>query len=73
MKLNLEKNEIKESESYPNVSFMSTDHFERGKPPTKSAICTIKRHERRKSSGMIFIRKNKKQISDTSKTSQILN
>ena len=48
MMLDLEKNKNKESESYPNVSLMSTDHFEREKNPTKSAICTIKRHERRK-------------------------
>ena len=48
MMLNLEKYENKESESYPGVSFMSTDHFEREKTHTKRAICTIKRHERRK-------------------------
>ena len=48
MMLNLEIYENKESESYPNVSFMSMDHFEREKTHTKSAICTIKHHERRK-------------------------
>ena len=48
MTLNLQKDETKESESYPVVSFMSTDNFEREKTLTKSAICTIKRHERRK-------------------------
>ena len=49
MMLDVQKNEKKERESYPNVSFMSTDHnFEREKTLTKSAICTIKRHERRK-------------------------
>ena len=48
MMLDLQKNENKESESYPNVSFMPTDNFEREKTLTKSAICTIKRHERRK-------------------------
>ena len=31
MMLDLQKNETKESESYPNVSFMSTDNFEREK------------------------------------------
>ena len=64
MMLDLQKNETKESESYPNVSFMSTDNFEREKILSKRAICTIKRHERRR---------NRIQISDTSKTSQILN
>jgi len=48
MMIDLHKNETKESESYPNVSFMSTDSFEREKTLSKSAICTIKRHERRK-------------------------
>ena len=48
MMLDLQKNENKESESYPNVSFLSTGNFEREKTLTKSAICTIKRHERRK-------------------------
>ena len=48
MMLNLEKYENKESESYPGVSFMSTDHFERERTHAKSAICTIKRHERKK-------------------------
>ena len=48
MMLDLQRNENKESESYPNVSSMPTDNFEREKNLTKSAICTIKRHERRK-------------------------
>ena len=48
MMLNLQKNENRESESYPNVSFMSTVNFEREKTLTKSAICTIKSQERRK-------------------------
>ena len=73
MMLDLEKNENKESESYPNVSSMSTDHFEREKSLTKSAICTIKRHERRKKLRRDIYQINRKQISDISKTSQILN
>ena len=49
MMLDLEKkNKNKEGESYPDVSLMSTSHFEREKTPTKSAIGTIKRYERRK-------------------------
>ena len=39
MMLDLQKNENKESESYPNVSFMPMDNFEG---------MTLKRHERRK-------------------------
>lgn len=35
MMLDLQKNETKESKSYPNVSFMSTDNFEREKPLIK--------------------------------------
>jgi len=76
MMLDVQKNEKKERESYPNVSFMSTDHnFEREKTLTKSAICSIKRHERRKKlrRDIYLKKKNRIQISDTSKTSQILN
>ena len=53
MMLDLQKNENRESECYPVVSFMSTVSFEREKTLTKSAICTIKRHERSKSLGAI--------------------
>ena len=74
MMLDLQKNENEESESYPNVHYMSTDNFQRGKTLTKSAICTIKRHERRKKLRRdIYQKKNRIQRSDTSKTSEILN
>ena len=53
MMLDLQKNENRGSESYPIVSFMSTVNFEREKTLTKSAICTIKHHGRRKSLGAI--------------------
>ena len=48
MMLEVQENANKESESYPKGLFMSTVNFEREKTLTKSAICTIKRHERGK-------------------------
>ena len=68
MMLDLHKNETKESESYPNVSFMSRDNFEREKPLIKAPSVLSKPMTGKKSLGAIFSRK-KKQISDTSKTS----
>ncbi len=47
MLLDIKKDQNKESESYPNVSFMSTVHTKREGVP-KRAICTKKRNERRK-------------------------
>ena len=75
MMLDLQKNETKECESYPNVSFMSTDNFEREKHRIKAPSALSNAMKGEKSLGAIFIgkKKNRIQISDTSKTSQILN
>ena len=73
MMLDLQKIENREIECYPVVSFMSTVSFEREKTLTKSSICTIKRHERSKSLGAIFIRKKQDTNKRYIKTSQILN
>ena len=55
--LDLQKNENKESESYPNVTFMSSDNFERKRLSLKapSAVSYVMKGE--KSLGAIFIRK----------------
>jgi len=47
MMLNVQKEQNKESESYPDVSFMPTDHTIRKRVP-KRAICPKKRNEWRK-------------------------
>ena len=61
MMLDLQKNETKESASYPNVSFMSTDNFEREKPLIKapSALYQTQYEKGEKSLGAIFIRKKR--------------
>ena len=67
MMVDLQKNETKESESYPNVSFMSTDNFEREKPRIKAPSALSNAMKGEKSLGAILIRKKKNriQISDT--------
>ena len=65
MMLDLQKNETKGSEFYPNVSFMSTDNFEREKPLIKAPSALFKRHERRKKLRRDIYQKTKKQ--DTNK------
>jgi hypothetical protein len=47
MMLNIQKEQNKESESYPKVSFLPTDHSKRERVP-KRVIRTKKRNERRK-------------------------
>lgn len=73
MMLDLQKNETKESESYLYVSFMFTDNFEKEKPLIKVPSALSNAMNGEKSLGAIFIRKNRIQIRDTSKTSQIMN
>lgn len=60
MMLDLQKNETKESESYPNVSFMSTDNFQREKHRIKEPSALSNAMKGEKSIGAIFIRKKKK-------------
>ena len=60
MMLDLQKNETKESESYPNVSFMSMDNFEREKHRIKAPSALSNAMKGEKSIVAIFIRKKKK-------------
>ena len=74
MMLDLQKNETKESESYPNVSFMSTDNFEREKPLIKAPSALSNGMKGEKSLDAIFIRKkqdtNKRYIRNLSNLTQ---
>ena len=70
MMLDLYKNETKESKSYPNVSFICTDNFEREKPLIKVPSALLNAMKREKSLGAIFIREkqdtNKRYIKNLS-------
>ena len=60
MMLDLQKNETKGSEFYPNVSFMSTDNFEREMPLVKARSALLNAMKGERCLGAIFIKKQKK-------------